>query len=92
MKKGIFSVILVFLTLASFVGFLVLCYMANEINTSNKNLVKEIDEVKEKTTKVNSENDSYEQQITSLREEYKENLEELEIWQKTKEKLEKALS
>lgn len=62
------------------------------INTSNNKLQKNIDNSLKENDKIKNENLKYEEDINNLKEENKEKWEELNIWIKTKEKIQQALS
>lgn len=60
--------------------------------TNNQKIQKNIDNLSKENDKINEDNSQYEENIKKLKEENKEKWEELEIWLKTKEKIQKALS
>ena len=60
--------------------------------TDNQKIQKNIDNLSKENNKINEDNSQYEENIKELKEENKEKWEELEIWLKTKEKIQKALS
>lgn len=62
-----------------------------KLKDDNKNLKKEISDVKEKIETIKSDNANYEIKIEQLKEEKKAELKELEIWKKLEEKLNQAL-
>ena len=58
----------------------------------NKKLQKEIVELKEDSKNIDNENTKYNEDIEKLKIEKKDKWEEVEIWEKAKSKLEKALT
>lgn len=58
----------------------------------NKKLQKEIVELKKDSKNIDNENTKYNEDIEKLKNEKKDKWEEVEIWEKAKSKLEKALT
>ena len=72
--------------------FIVLSVRLNIINNMNKSIESEINEQTSINNKVIEDNKTYQDNIENIKKENKDKWEELEIWQKAKAKLEKALS
>ena len=64
----------------------------NEIKIDNQQLKDEIKKIENNNKKIEEDNLSYKEEISNIKEQNKDKWEELEIWNKAKSKLEKALS
>ena len=92
MKRNVLLVISILLLILSAGTFGYLYYQNHEINkeieTSNEQLKKVEQSIKDDKEEITKKEDEYEK----LKEKVKENLEELSIWENIKEELNKALS
>ena len=87
MKK----VLLIIIFISSIGIMLYSFYLVDNSKKDLKTMKKDLKTMQEEVTKSKEENTNYEEEINKLKEENKDKLEELNIWLKAKEKLEKAL-
>ena len=87
MKKVVIVLLLCILSI-----FIATSIKLELVLTNNQKIQKNIDNLSKENDKINEDNSQYEENIKKLKEENKEKWEELEIWLKTKEKIQKALS
>lgn len=86
--KKVVIVVLILLLITLIFSFIVI----NNLNTSNKNISNEIIRLKNSNETIKKESLNYEKEINDLKEGNKDKCEELEVWQKTKQKIEKVLN
>ena len=92
MKKNVFLVISIVLLLLAIGTFGYLYYqnmtLENEVKEANENIKKVEQNIKTEQQELDTKEDEYEK----LKEKVKDSLEELSIWEETKETLNKSLS
>ncbi len=72
--------------------FIYTAIKTNEINIENNKLAEQINKLTDENDEIIESNLNYENEINKLKDDQKDKIEELAIWKKAKEKLEKALS
>lgn len=92
MKKNVFLIISIVLLLLAIGTFGYLYYqnmtLENEVKEANENIKKVEQNIKNEQKELDTKEDEYEK----LKEKVKDSLEELSIWEETKENLNKSLS
>lgn len=88
MKKKVLFIIILIIFLGSMIGSFV---VLDGVKLNKEKVKNEIFELNKKIQDSKLESTNYQEEITKLKEESKDNLEEYEIWLRAKEKLEKAL-
>ena len=90
-KNGVLiAVLVIFICICGV--FAVSLIKARNMQIKNKKLQEEIVELREDSKNIDNENTKYNEDIEKLKIEKKEKWEEVEIWEKAKNKLEKALT
>ncbi len=88
MMRKVFIIILACLLIILIISF----GKINMIKIDNLNIVKQIDNIESNNDAIDKEILATEEEINTIKEEKKDKWQELNVWLKTKEKLEAALS